>query len=609
MIWSQEFSPNIEWNIGVSIVSPCFKYPIDLWDTKDDPEIVIITNGGSYMAQNNKTMHFSSSCVTDASYRKPGKELVNHTIGIAPELVYKKLEPAVLDNAERARQMAIDEYIDSEKTKSLDLLCGLNESIYRLDNHIASLICESDRKKNQRKKMEYKMEVLGISVEQIQIATKQKELPYMLTEEREKEEIREERKRKRAEEEKEEERKRRQKETIEMKDGKIISSQITEEEEEVEPEKEKEKEEDQSHSKKLIGQQQSIMRSQEQVIQHQEQEKIMLQMTIQKLEVENRQLLQQIQQQQQQITTTTAGTIPLLPTVPSLSNIPLLDDVTLDLDLTADVTPEPVPGTSAGPAMRGQLAIENIVKPEHLKFLPKFAAKKEGGEDDTGNLPEEVQISETVDVYNLPPEGSSNIIYLPTKVHEKKLLLRVAPTQKRVSNKRWNPGAPVPKDGRDDKCFYCENCSCHYKEKQDLRKHMKWNCMKTDFDYFCVGCAKGFHTDYGVRKHYYKGHKKEFLYFCMKCGKGFVHKSKRSNHKSVCDKKDQEEEEYPARAAYDEELELTFKRRQRVPVNIPPEVPEIAVREEQECREAKENLEKELRESAKKKKKASPENT
>ena len=141
---------------------------------------------------------------------------------------------------------------------------------------------------------------------------------------------------------------------------------------------------------------------------------------------------------------------------------------------------------------------------------------------------------------------------------EKKALVLVPPKQKRVLNKCSNPGVPVLKDSRDPKHFYCENCVCHYKEKSDLNKHVKFNCMKTDFDYICDQCQKGFHTDYGVHEHYYQEHLKQFLYFCQLCNKGFYHKSKKSLHKKCCPNMGGEEK-FEGRAPYNAELELTFK--------------------------------------------------
>ena len=181
------------------------------------------------------------------------------------------------------------------------------------------------------------------------------------------------------------------------------------------------------------------------------------------------------------------------------------------------------------------------------------------------------------------PESASNVIYIP----KKSALVLVPPTQKRVLSKCSNPGTPIPKDVRDLTWHYCENCSCHYAEKSDLNKHMKFMCMKTQHDYICDGCQKGFHTEYGVREHFYQEHKKEYLYFCPLCNKGFYHKSKKSLHKKACPNKGGKEQFAP-RAPYDAQLELTFKRRQRMEVDIPEEVARIAMEEKERCTAAEE---------------------
>ena len=182
-------------------------------------------------------------------------------------------------------------------------------------------------------------------------------------------------------------------------------------------------------------------------------------------------------------------------------------------------------------------------------------------------------------------------------MEKKKSLVLVPPTQKHVLTKRSNPGTPVPEDNRDPDRYYCDNCACNCKEKSDLRKHQCFMCLKTEFDFICDECQMGFHTGYGVREHYYQVHKKEFLYFCMKCSKGFFHKSKKSNHKKACPKKD-EADTHAARALYDEELQNTFKRRTRVEVDVPEEVLDLAkqyqAEENKECEEASAALQKEL---------------
>ena len=202
---------------------------------------------------------------------------------------------------------------------------------------------------------------------------------------------------------------------------------------------------------------------------------------------------------------------------------------------------------------------------------------------------------ENIQLMKLPEE--ENIVYIPKKVDKKQTLVLVPPMQKRVLTKRLNPGVPVATDVWDPTRHYCENCACHYKGKGDLHKHQRFNVMHTEFDFVCHGCQKGFHMDHGVREHYYQEHKKEFLDFCTKCGKGFFHKSKKSNHKNACPKKDGEDK-FPPRAAVDEELEQTFKRRMRVNLDTPQEVLDLAkqyaVEESSESTLATAALEKEL---------------
>ena len=559
------------WNIAISIVSPAIKYPVDLWHNKDFPDVVLVANGGSYLSENNPTTHFSSSRVRDPDFRLPGRELVITMPGYSGD-TYKKLKPAILDNKEQARKMAIDQYVNFEKEKSLQLLYGITRSIGKLDRHIAHLIHESEMKKEQRALLSHQLEVLGMSREKIELAIHQKDLPYVLTEEAEREEVRADRKRKRAEEEEEMERQKRRKSTVIVKDSKVLYDPAVEEGEKA-GEKTGGKDEDPKRDK-LIQQQKEIIGSQESILLRQDTEICTLNAKIKELENKL--------QQQVEAEPLAQG---LLPTIPSFSNIPGLPE--LEADVLQQFTQPADPAASTSETRTNPFSVTNVVKPEHLKFLPKFAniaVKKEPQEEQT-----EAAGPEEVEIVNLPPEGSGNIVYIPKQVGEKKALVLVPPKQKRVLNKRSNPGAPVPIDSRDPSHFYCENCACHYKEKSDLNKHVKFNCMKTDFDYICDGCQKGFHTDYGVREHYYQEHLKQFLYFCRLCNKGFYHKSKKSLHKKGCPNKGGEEK-YEGRAPYNAELELTFKRRQRMEVELPPEVLDLA-REEQESEQAVQQLE------------------
>ena len=63
------------WNISISIVSPSFKYAIDLWHNAVKPDVMLIANGGSYLAEHRKTTHFSATQFMDLDHKKPGHEL------------------------------------------------------------------------------------------------------------------------------------------------------------------------------------------------------------------------------------------------------------------------------------------------------------------------------------------------------------------------------------------------------------------------------------------------------------------------------------------------------------------------------------------------------
>ena len=167
------------------------------------------------------------------------------------------------------------------------------------------------------------------SNENIEITTKHKEIPYILTEEVERDFIREERKWKWEEEEQEAERKKRKQEMIVVKDGKVISGGDTGEE--------VQEEGDTTRVKTLIQKQSDMMKSQEVVIQTQEAQMVELQLKIRQLKAENQKLSLEKQQLQEQLQTYEQ----VLPTpqddvqqFPSLSNLalPLLDLMSLELD-------------------------------------------------------------------------------------------------------------------------------------------------------------------------------------------------------------------------------------------------------------------------------------
>ena len=121
------------------------------------------------------------------------------------------------------------------------------------------------------------------------------------------------------------------------------------------------------------------------------------------LQQQGSQQLQQSQPQQQSSS---------LPTIPSLSNIPglpILDDVIQFKDLTVPDQPTGIPSTSSQSS--NPFRLENVIKPEHLQYLPKYAAA--GVKKEPATTSEEITSQPQVEVINLPPQEASNIVFVP----------------------------------------------------------------------------------------------------------------------------------------------------------------------------------------------------
>ena len=72
---------------------------------------------------------------------------MNKTVGIDPLIVYKKLKPVLLHNADTARNSAVEAYAKSQKEQSLKLLYSTTRNIERLDEEIACMIQALDKKR------------------------------------------------------------------------------------------------------------------------------------------------------------------------------------------------------------------------------------------------------------------------------------------------------------------------------------------------------------------------------------------------------------------------------------------------------------------------------
>ena len=155
------------WNIAISIVTPVHKKPVALFYNKDILDVVLVANGSDYMSQNGST-HFSTTRCYDTGHKIVGSEYLNLTV--AQDLT-GKMTPIILDDCEKAKQVACLNFIKIDEERSLGLLCGLCNNINRLDDKICELIHESDKVRKQKNIMEFQMEKIRINCDKIKRVT------------------------------------------------------------------------------------------------------------------------------------------------------------------------------------------------------------------------------------------------------------------------------------------------------------------------------------------------------------------------------------------------------------------------------------------------------
>ena len=164
-------------NIAITMVSPKWKHPYHLFYAKEVPDVIVVANGGSWMAQTGKcSTHFSATASTDMNVQLPGSKMEN-----------PNLTPIVLQDPVKAKQLALKNFMKDKEGQSLILLRSLTEAIKRLEDKACELIGKAQHLRKQKSKVEYQLMQLGVSIGRIEEATKEwKDPEYVRTEEREK---------------------------------------------------------------------------------------------------------------------------------------------------------------------------------------------------------------------------------------------------------------------------------------------------------------------------------------------------------------------------------------------------------------------------------------
>ena len=120
------------WNISITIVTPKYTAPLHLFHVNPMPDVVIVSNSGSWLEQEGqKTMHFSGTESTDVNWITVGSGLSN-------------LTPDVLNDVVKAKRLATAKFLKDQEDHTLDALRGVVSAINLMENKAAEMIEEAE---------------------------------------------------------------------------------------------------------------------------------------------------------------------------------------------------------------------------------------------------------------------------------------------------------------------------------------------------------------------------------------------------------------------------------------------------------------------------------
>ena len=492
-VWGDDFILSAlghMFNIAITIISPCFDNQLDLFHTKEIPDVVVIANGGDYITGRRPCTHFSGSHVKSGiKFKMAGSEMKN-----------PNLKPVIFSGYQRGVDDSLRHFLQEEKDMTLLKLRAVCKDIEHFDSKVVELIHCSDKLLKKKEQIEHKLENLGVKVEEIKKAGHVKEREYVRTEQSKQQ----------AEASK-------AAESIlkEMGGVDVLNLQLTEDN----PIDSDLKEdlntvnqlitEDQLNIPQSVQPQSSIL--EENVTQveggHITQDRV------NKLLIQtgmNPNLLKYLPGNQNfQIP------IQTMPQIPQ----PLQQD-TGNQQITQFF--QQIPGNQ-----QSQQVVETIPQSNSETVLQTPRTFQQ--------LPEQFQpIAQSIQVIgeqkdDTKQEGSEQLVLVQN------LGVRSAPRSRTTVG-------PVPENLQDKtKYKYCNRCPHKYTTRTELLRHQRESCLKAKREYYCPECLKSYYSKTSLREHYYQTHLKKALYRCLKCGKEFANKSRKSDHKKSCPQKEQED--------------------------------------------------------------------
>ena len=174
-VWGDDFILSAlghMFNIAITIISPCFNNQLDLFHTKEIPDVVVIANGGDYITGHQPCTHFSGSHVKSGiKFKMAGSEMKN-----------PNLKPVIFSGYQRGEDDSLRHFLQEEKDMTLLKLRAVCKDIEHFDSKVVELIHCLDKLLKKKEQIEHKLENLGVKVEEIKKAGHVKEREYVRTE-------------------------------------------------------------------------------------------------------------------------------------------------------------------------------------------------------------------------------------------------------------------------------------------------------------------------------------------------------------------------------------------------------------------------------------------
>ena len=512
-VWGDDFMLSAlghMFNIAITLISPCFDSQMDLFHTKEVPDVVVVANGGDYITSRQPCTHFSGSHVKPGiPFKIPGSEMKN-----------PNLRPVIFTGYQRGVDDSLKHYLQEEKDMCLLKLRAVCKDIENFDSRIVRLIKSSDDLLKKKEQIEHKLENLGVKTEEIKKAGYIKKRRYV-----------------------EIEKKRQQEETVraaetiskEMEGMDVLNLDPAKNPIEIDL--------DDDDLNQLITDDQLD--------------------NIPELNQPN----PTVQLNQPSPTVQFGGSEILQETVMQVGGAVSQERVNKVL-LETGMNPNllkylPANQNIQGPANQNiQVpANQNIQIPVNQNIQIPIEGIQQTFQQMPGNeqvTPETVtQTSQPVPQFEEFKPIAESIQVLGEQKSESEQLVLVQKLGVRVAPRSRTTIGPIPQNLQDTtKYKYCNRCPHKYTTRAELLRHQRENCLKPKREYYCPKCLKSYYSRTTVREHYYQVHLQQKLYRCRKCGKEFANKSRRSDHLKSCPNK--EKEDVYEDIQRDEQLEQLF---------------------------------------------------